>query len=79
MEAIGQMLFVVGLVVSLFLYLYIVFWSFKVSISASLFCLIITPIYTFISVELRQDRKIKPVLPIFIISSIACLSSVFFI
>ena len=78
MEAIGRILFVGGWVVFVLSYLYIVFWSFKVRISSGFFCLIITPIFAFVSSELRNNEKIKPALLVFVISFVLMLSSVLF-
>jgi len=79
MQVIGQVMFVGGWAVFVLSYLYIVFWSFKVRISSGLFCLLATPIFAFISSELRNNEKIKPALLIFVISFALMLSSTIFL
>lgn len=79
MAAIGQVLLLGGSAVFILSYLYIIFWSFRVRVSSGFFCLLVTPIYAFVSSELRTNEKIRPALLVFVISFVLMLSSAFFL
>jgi len=77
MESIGRLLLIGGFTIAILTQLYIVFLSFKIRFSAGFFCLIITPIYAFVSEDLRNNKKIKPALKVWLLGFGMCLSSVF--
>ena len=56
--------------------IYIIFLAFKFSFSAGLFCLLITPIYAFVS-DLRHENKVRIFLKIWIAGVVMMLSSIF--
>lgn len=66
MHSIARVLFLGGFLVAILAQLYIVIRSFKVRTSAGLFCLFITPIYAFVSEDLRHNEKIRPALKVWL-------------
>jgi len=77
MENIGKLLFFGGFAIAILAQLYIVIHSFKVRASAGIFCLIITPIYAFVSADLRHNEKIKPALKVWLVGLGLCIFSIF--
>ena len=77
METLGKLLFFGGFAIAIITQLYIVILSFKVRVSAGLFCLIITPIYAFVSEELRNNEKIKPALKVWLLGLGLCILPIF--
>jgi hypothetical protein len=66
MEVIGKLLFGGGFLVAIVTQLLIVFHAFRIRFSAGLFCLIITPIYALISSDMKNDKKIARIIPIWL-------------
>ncbi len=77
METIGKLLLFGGIFIAVAAQLYIIVYSFKVRVTAGVFCLFISPIYAFINEELRTHEKIKPALKMWAFGMFLFLGSVF--
>jgi hypothetical protein len=72
MEIIGKLLLFGGFIVVILTQLYIIFLSFRISFSAGLFCLLVTPVYALVS-DLRKDDKVRPALKVWFSCLALCL------
>ena len=76
MEIVGKILLFSGFILALVNYIYIVIFAFKLRFSAGLFCLLITPLYAFLS-DLREDFKIRIALKVWVASLFMIILGVF--
>ena len=72
MEIIGKLLLFGGFIVVILTQLYIIFLAFRISFSAGLFCLLVTPVYALVS-DLRKDEKVRPALKVWFSCLVLCL------
>ena len=76
MEIVGKILLFGGFFVALISQIYIIILAFKFRFSAGLFCLLITPIYVFVS-DLRKENKVRVVLKVWIASLVMVVLGIF--
>ena len=75
METIGKVFLFGGLFVAVISQIYIIALGFKFSFSAGLYCLLITPIYAFVS-DMRKEDRVRKALGVWVTGFMIFLLSI---